>query len=146
MTSSLQQSDLVEVLIIRQELDFAFQKPQGWDQRPLAVQGVFLFAVLQDALRQVLEPGTNLSARWPGVWFLGPDETRSRNAPACEPVDVAGGFMSVSAETDRKDRWPNEPTFVVTELERGREWPVRAPTPTTPTWRPPRPGPEGGAS
>jgi hypothetical protein len=121
MTSSVDRPELVKVLVIRQTLDFAFREPQDWDQRPLAAQGLFLVAVLRDALRQVLDLGSTLSAGGPGEWFLWRDETRSGNDSGCEAVKVAGGFMSVSAETDRGDRWPNEPNFVVTKFDTGRQ-------------------------
>jgi hypothetical protein len=108
MTSSLERPDLVKVLMIRQELDVELRKPQDWDLWPELAQRSILDAVLRHALRDILDPGATLSARGPGLWFLGPDGTRSRKDPAFGPVLVAGGYVSIETETDWEDfptRW-----------------------------------------
>jgi hypothetical protein len=110
VTSSPERPELVNVLIIRQELDFVFRKPEAWDQWPEEVQTSTLDAVLRHGLRQVLDPGIALSARGPGMWFLGPDEPTSRNGPAFGPVLVAGGYVSVKTDTDWEDFGPTSRT------------------------------------
>jgi hypothetical protein len=95
MTPSLERPELVKVLIIRQELDFAFRKPEAWEKWPEEAQTSTLAALLRYALEEFLDPSTALSAAGPGMWSLGPDETKSRNHPALGPVLVAGGYMSI---------------------------------------------------